>query len=295
MAVRRRVNRALLARKRQDRTQEPEAEAEEPPRQEPLWYYARDRQAVGPVSIHALLDLARAGGIQAQTQVREDRGGWMAAGAVPQLREALAAAPAPVPAKPPPNSWYYQDEHGRLIGPLPPSGLRRAVEAGQIHPHTRVKRDDSPWLEALQVRGLLPPPPQAQPLTPRRPATGPLPPSTATPNRSLPPSAVVSPDVLAISASLARINTPLPSAEAITIIPAHRLDGDAADREATVADREPPTIGARVKPPHPAVAPGQDGWLAQVKDSGYHDPADAQETVHEDDDEDGGKALTRRR
>ena len=67
------------------------------------WYYARNNQQQGPITLAALQDMARSGQLQPGDLVwRDGKPNWLPAGQVPELFAPHAAAPPPAPGYAPP-------------------------------------------------------------------------------------------------------------------------------------------------------------------------------------------------
>jgi hypothetical protein len=51
------------------------------------------------------------------------------------------------------SEWYYESM-GTIMGPLTSAELLRKVRAGEIVAATRIRKDDSQWVNAIEVNGL---------------------------------------------------------------------------------------------------------------------------------------------
>lgn len=53
-----------------------------------------------------------------------------------------------------PTEWYYQSE-AQAVGPLSPKQLLEKVREGVVTEQTLIRKDDSNWVQACQVNGLI--------------------------------------------------------------------------------------------------------------------------------------------
>jgi hypothetical protein len=51
------------------------------------------------------------------------------------------------------SEWYYESL-GTIVGPITSMELLRKVRAGEIEEGTRIRKDDSQWVNAIEVNGL---------------------------------------------------------------------------------------------------------------------------------------------
>ena len=71
--------------------------AQGPRPDEAVWHYQVGAQQVGPVSLEALMAMARSGGLQPMTQVwRKGMDSWLPAYSIPELTGVVSQAPPPV-------------------------------------------------------------------------------------------------------------------------------------------------------------------------------------------------------
>jgi hypothetical protein len=104
-----------------------------PADQDAVWFYATGGAATGPVSLGALHQAIRRGGVGPATPVwRDGMPAWAAAGAVPECRPAFTAAPPvmPGPLHPPPGATPTHDAATRML--LPVGRSPYAIIAGYL-------------------------------------------------------------------------------------------------------------------------------------------------------------------
>ncbi len=58
------------------------------------------------------------------------------------------------PANTEPTGWYYEVE-GRAVGPLSAAEMVQKIRAGEVSMDTQVRKDDSQWVLAGEVNGLM--------------------------------------------------------------------------------------------------------------------------------------------
>ena len=59
-----------------------------------------------------------------------------------------------------PDSYYYQDDNGQIVGPLSPQALKQLANQGVVTENTLVRKgEQGAWYLASTIAGLLPPRP----------------------------------------------------------------------------------------------------------------------------------------
>jgi len=95
---------------------------------EEMWYFMRDEERVGPLSLEQLVKAARAGRIRAEDRVWSNRlGNWMDPMAVPELVDAMKTAKT----TPAGDLWYYRAGEN-VGGPINFDELVRLVETKKV-------------------------------------------------------------------------------------------------------------------------------------------------------------------
>ena len=52
------------------------------------------------------------------------------------------------------TDWFYRIGPGKELGPFPSKHLLELIRTGEIDGETEVRKDDSQWVQARQVKGL---------------------------------------------------------------------------------------------------------------------------------------------
>ena len=135
------------------------------------WYYAKDKQKVGPVTEEQLKELVRSGQLARTDMVwKQGMAKWMEAGQVEGLFESSPSktVPPPIPPAPPPlpvAEWHFL-KGGKQHGPVTVEQLRASIT-----PTDLVWRAGMPqWVAASTVPGLLATASPSQPVPPAPPA-----------------------------------------------------------------------------------------------------------------------------
>ena len=147
----------------------PSARAAETPPAMPVaatpYYVATAGEARGPFSLEVVLGEIRGGRVSSWTLVwKPGLSGWIRAGDLPELGDALADAvpkppppppqpPTPPPPDPPAEVAYFVADAGTVRGPLSPTEIGEEIAAGRITAATLVWQ---PGGEAWQAAGEVP-------------------------------------------------------------------------------------------------------------------------------------------
>ncbi len=119
------------------------------------WFYVRNNQQVGPVTLEQLQAMAQRGELRQEDKVwGEGMPDWVAAGSVQELRPAAVSIPVATdaaPASASPSVWYYARDN-QQSGPITLEQLQAMVRTGQLRSVDRVWADGmKDWVEVSSV------------------------------------------------------------------------------------------------------------------------------------------------